>query len=83
MPSWREPASILNWLFLYKFLINDSEILRKHGIDSVVVTALPLKDGKLDMSYLYHCHSVKDSLQSISVDDMRIFSENIVYKLIN
>ena len=62
---------------------NDSVILRRYGIDSTVVTTLPLEeDGGLNMEFLYHCHTSKDTLESINTKDMKDFTENIVVKLL-
>lgn len=71
---------------------NDSVTIRKHGIDSVVINPLPIdKSGKsnlvhngnyLDVSILYHCHTQKDTLENISVDDMKDFTENVLYKIL-
>lgn len=71
---------------------NDSVTLRKNGIDSVVINPLPpLKEGTsnvkwndntyLDFSLLYNCHSKKDSLDTISVEDMREFVEEVLLKI--
>ncbi len=74
---------------------NDSVILRRHGIDSVVINPIPpLPDGEkssvqapdgkyLDISMLYNCHSMKDSLSTISVEDMKEFVEEVVLKIID
>ena len=42
------------------------------------------KRGKasMDFSYLYECHSMKDSVNRISPEDMKIFCENVVMKII-
>lgn len=61
---------------------NDSVILREYGIDSVVITTLPLVDGRHDFELLYNCHNAKDNLASISTDDMKIFVETIIPKLL-
>lgn len=74
---------------------NDSVTLRSHGIDSCVINPLPpLPEGQeskvqfndgtyLDYSYLYHCHNAKDSLSSISVNDMKEFVEEVVLKIVD
>lgn len=74
---------------------NDSVTLRRFGIDSCVINPIPpMAEGKksrvqfndgtyLDDSYLYHCHNAKDNLSSISVDDMREFTEEVVLKIID
>lgn len=74
---------------------NDSVTLRRFNIDSCVINPIPpMPEGKqsrvqfndgtyLDDSYLYHCHNAKDSLSSISVDDMKIFTEEVVLKIID
>ena len=74
---------------------NDAVILRKYGIDSVVINPIPpLPDGKkstvqapdgkyLDISMLYNCHSMKDSVSTISVSDMKEFVEEVILKIID
>ena len=74
---------------------NDSVTLRRHNIDSCVINPIPpMPEGKqsrvqfndgtyLNDSYLYHCHNEKDSLSSISVDDMKEFVEEVVLKIID
>lgn len=74
---------------------NDSVTIRRYGIDSVVINPLPpLEDGKtssvqfndgkyLDHDMLFNCHSSRDSLSTISVEDMKEFVEDIVLKIID
>jgi len=72
---------------------NDSVTFRKNGIDSVVINPIPpLNEGKssvkwnddtyLDFSMLYNCHSSKDTISTISVDDMKEFVEDVVIKIL-
>lgn len=72
---------------------NDSVTFRKNGIDSVVINPIPpLNEGKssvkwdndtyLDFSMLYNCHSSKDTIDTISVDDMKEFIEDVVLKIL-
>jgi Peptidase family M28 len=72
---------------------NDSVTFRKNGIDSVVINPIPpLNEGKssvkwnddtyLDFSMLYNCHSSKDTISTISVDDMKEFVEDVVLKIL-
>jgi hypothetical protein len=72
---------------------NDSVTFRKNGIDSCVINPIPpLNEGKsqvkwddntyLDFSMLYNCHSSKDTIATISVDDMREFTEDVVLKIL-
>ena len=70
---------------------NDSVTLRKNGIDSVVINPLPITEnvtqvkylGKyLDYSMLYNCHSERDTLETISIIDMKEFVEDIVLKIL-
>jgi hypothetical protein len=60
---------------------NDSVILRRHGIDSVVINPLPRVDGKFDWSPLSRCHTTSDSLDLIRVEDMREFTEGVLEPL--
>lgn len=74
---------------------NDSVTIRKFGIDSCVINPLPplpegetsmvqAPDGKyLDYKMLYHCHNEKDTLASISVDDMKTFVEEVLIKIVS
>lgn len=73
---------------------NDSVTFRKNGIDSCVINPIPpLNEGKksqvkwddntyLDYSMLYNCHSSKDTIDTISVDDMKEFVEDVVLKIL-
>jgi hypothetical protein len=72
---------------------NDSVTFRKNRIDSVVINPIPpLSEGKssvkwnddtyLDFSMLYNCHSSKDTISTISVDDMKEFVEDVVLKIL-
>lgn len=70
---------------------NDSVILVKNGIDSVVINPLPITDKKtpiiyndnyLDFDMLFNCHSTKDSLDTISIKDMKEFVEEVLCKII-
>jgi hypothetical protein len=73
---------------------NDSVTFRKNGIDSVVINPIPpLNEGKtssvkwdddtyLDFSMLYNCHSSKDTIDTIDVNDMKDFVEDIVLKIL-
>ena len=72
---------------------NDSVTFRKNGIDSVVINPIPpLNEGKsqvkwndstyLDFSMLYNCHSSKDTIDTISVSDMKEFIEDVVLKIL-
>lgn len=74
---------------------NDSVTLRKYGIDSIVINPLPplpdgeksrvlFNDGKyLDFDLLYNCHSARDTVSTISPDDMKEFVEEVVLKIID
>jgi hypothetical protein len=78
----------------YNTPYNDSVTFRRNGIDSVVINPLPtLKYGStsslqwidgsfLDTSILRNCHSDKDSIDTISVDDMKKFVEEVVLKIL-
>ena len=71
---------------------NDSVIFRKNGIDSCVINPLPPVDKKtgvqwdentyLDYEMLFNCHSPKDTLDTISPDDMKEFIEEVVLKIL-
>ena len=72
---------------------NDSVTFRKNGIDSVVINPIPpLNEGKssvkwdndtyLDFSMLYNCHSSKDTIDTININDMKDFVEDVVLKIL-
>jgi len=70
---------------------NDSVILRANGIDSCVINPLPiLTNGEsrvkwggeyLDWSLLYNCHSDRDSIDTIRVEDMQKFVEGVLLEI--
>lgn len=61
---------------------NDSIILRSNGIDSLNINPLPLnEEGKLDTAILYLCHSLEDSVDKISVEDMKEFVEEVLVQI--
>ena len=76
----------------YNTPYNDSVTFRKNNIDSVVINPLPiLEEGKSNLEYkgkylnhniLYNCHNVKDSIDTIDVNDMKLFVENILLKIV-
>jgi len=78
---------------IVKVPFNDSVIFKKYGIDSTVINPLPItnkqtpivdKDGNyLDMGLLYNCHSMKDSLDTISTRDMEEFVNEVCLKIID
>jgi len=73
---------------------NDSVTFRRNGIDSVVINPIPpLNEGKtscvkwnddtyLDFSMLYNCHSSKDTIDTIDINDMKHFVEDVVLKIL-
>ena len=73
---------------------NDSVTFRKNGIDSCVINPIPpLNEGKksqvkwddntyLDFSMLYNCHSSKDTIDTIDINDMKEFTEDVVLKIL-
>jgi hypothetical protein len=63
---------------------NDSFIFRKNGIDSVVINPTPKRsDGTLDFSPLGLCHSMEDSVDLISLEEMKTFVEKIAIPILN
>lgn len=63
---------------------NDSVIFRRHGIDSLVINPLPrLENGQLDLSLLRNCHSLQDSVETISTVDMQVFVEEILVGIVD
>jgi hypothetical protein len=73
---------------------NDSVTFRKNGIDSCVINPLPpVKNGEkssvrwdentyLDFKLLFNCHTPKDTLDTISVQDMKEFVEDVVIPIL-
>lgn len=73
---------------------NDSVIFRKNGIDSVVINPIPpLENGKtshvkwddntyLDFEMLYNCHTRWDTIDTIDINDMKEFVENVVIPIL-
>lgn len=73
---------------------NDSTTFRKNGIDSVVINPIPpLNEGiksqvhwkdttYLDFSFLRNCHTERDSIDTIDIEDMKEFVEEIVLKIL-
>ena len=72
---------------------NDSVTFRKNGIDSVAINPIPpLNEGKssvkwdndtyLDFSMLYNCHSSRDTIDTIDINDMKEFTEDVVLKIL-
>jgi hypothetical protein len=70
---------------------NDSEIFVRNGIDSCVINPVPLtkspssirnNNGYFDLSLLYNCHTNRDTLDTIDLDDMRIFTEKVLLKIL-
>jgi hypothetical protein len=71
---------------------NDSVTFRKNGIDSCVINPLPPTDKvtevkwdentHLDFDLLFNCHSEKDTIDTISTDDMKEFVEEVVLKIL-
>jgi hypothetical protein len=61
---------------------NDAIVFIENGYNSTVINPLPKDDlEKMDLSLLYHCHSVKDSLSTIDTNDMRLFVDNVLMKI--
>ena len=73
---------------------NDSTVFNRNGIVSTVINPLPiLKESgssklvhngfNLDSSILWNCHSHRDSLETIDINDMKEFVEDVVMKILN
>lgn len=63
---------------------NDSMIFRRNQLDSIVINPVPRKeDGTLDTSLLWNCHSMADSVDTISPDDMKIFTEEVLVPIVS
>lgn len=72
---------------------NDSVVFRQNGIDSVVINPLPILtegtsqvmwgESYLDYSMLYNCHTKRDTLDTISIDDMKVFVEEVILPIVS
>jgi len=63
---------------------NDSKILRAYDIDSININPTPLKeDGSLDLTPLRLCHSLEDTVDKISEDDMKIYVEEVLVPILS
>lgn len=79
---------------IIKTPFNDSIVFRRNGIDSVVINPLPPTKDKevsivkwdnetyLDFKLLFNCHTEKDTLDTISVKDMKEFVEEVVIPIL-
>ena len=73
---------------------NDSVTFRRNGIDSCVINPLPPTDNGeisqvkwdegvyLNFKLLFNCHSPKDTLDTISPEDMKEFVEEVVIPIL-
>lgn len=73
---------------------NDSVIFKRNNIDSVVINPIPPlpagvksevkwdDDTYLDFSLLYNCHSSRDTIATVDVNDMKEFVEEVVIKIL-
>jgi hypothetical protein len=72
---------------------NDSVIFRRNGIDSVVINPLPILDegtslvkwgeSYLDYDMLFNCHTKRDTLDTISIEDMQKFVEGVIIPIVS
>lgn len=63
---------------------NDSVRFREAGLDSCCVNPLPrLASGSLDREAWYRCHTIEDSLDSISVADMEEWVEEVLVRIVD
>jgi len=79
---------------IYRTPYNDSVTFRANGIDSVVINPIPpLNENQtssvkwvdnvyLDVSMLRNCHSERDTIDTIDVNDMKEFVEEVVLKIL-
>ena len=62
---------------------NDAYIFRGNGFQSNVLTTVNLdENGKPDMKILYVSHSLQDSVDNMSLEDMKYFTENTLDKIV-
>jgi hypothetical protein len=62
---------------------NDAMIFREEGFQSNVITTVNLNGTVPDYSILYKSHTIKDSVNKISIENMKNFVENILDKIVN
>jgi hypothetical protein len=73
---------------------NDSVTIRKNGIDSCVINPLPplnegtsnvkwSEDTYLDYKLLFNCHTSRDTLSTIDINDMKEFVEEVLIKILS
>lgn len=73
---------------------NDSVTIRKNGIDSCVINPLPPldkgtsnvkwdEDTYLDYKLLFNCHTSRDTLSTIDINDMKEFVEEVLIKILS
>ncbi len=77
---------------IFRTPYNDSVTIRKNGIDSVVINPLPIDlDGvsnlvhngvPLNTKILFNCHTPKDTVDKISIEDMKVFTEEVLYEIL-
>ena len=60
---------------------NECRELIKEGNDSEVITTIPVINGVPDFSILKNSHSLDDSLENISIDDMVVFVNEVLLPL--
>lgn len=69
---------------LYSTPFHDGMVLRRRGIDSVVINPLPrLRTGELNYELLFLCHSNDDRISLANYDDMRDFVTDVVTPIID
>ena len=63
---------------------NDSVVMRRYGIDSVVINPLPKDEhGEFELWRLGHCHTAKDTLAEVSFLDMQEFVESVILPIVD
>jgi hypothetical protein len=76
---------------------NDSVTFRKNGIDSCVINPIPPVNNNnnnksnvrwddntyLDFTMLFNCHTSRDTLDTIDINDMKEFVEDVVLKILS
>jgi len=80
---YKKIMSIFPNTYTTRVPFHDGVILRRNGIDSLVLNPLPLDaKGKLDFSILYNCHTTRDTINLANYDDMDIFVKQVITPLI-
>ena len=76
-------ANLFPGVETYHTPFHDGIVLRRYGIDSIVINPVPRKpSGLLDYSILSYCHTSMDTIELANFDDMKDFCEEVVLPIL-